>query len=159
MNLDYYARYYVEHKALPRALYTEGVRLLRSFMLEGQDAILGYYNKVSNINQMYKCPYNRADFDVNFRTYVRGEESCVVLRVEMPQPEEPLLCRAIYLCYGTRGGYELYVTSELTEMGSYCICCWTDTVCHMNFGDAPVDPNDEMDMAAELFWNSVCSFS
>lgn len=99
MNLEYYARYYVEHKALPRALYTEGVRMLRSFMLEGRDAMLGFYDRIGAINPMYKCPYNRADFDVNFRTYVRGEESCVVLRVEMPQPEEPLLCRAIYLCY------------------------------------------------------------
>lgn len=25
----------------------------------------------------------------------------------------------------------------------------------MNFGDAPEDANDEMDMAADLFWRSV----
>ena len=79
----------------------------------------------------------------------------MVLRVEMPEPEQPLLCRAVYLCYGTKGGYELYVTSELAEDGSYYICAWSDHGAHHNFGEAPADPNDEMDMAAELFWRSI----
>ena len=92
---------------------------------------------------------------VNFRTYIRDNDSCIVLRVEMPEPERPLLCRAVYLCYGTKGGYELYVTSELAEDGSYYICVWSDQGAHYNFGDAPADPNDEMDMAAELFWRSI----
>ena len=37
----------------------------------------------------------------------------------------------------------------------YYICAWTDRGQHINFGDAPADPSDEMDMAAELFWRSI----
>lgn len=34
MDLEFYARYYLEHKALSNALYNEGPQLLNSFMLE-----------------------------------------------------------------------------------------------------------------------------
>ena len=37
----------------------------------------------------------------------------------------------------------------------YLICGWTDNGRHLNFGNAPDDPSDEMDLAAELFWRSI----
>ena len=154
MDLEFHIRYFIEHKALPSNLYSEGARLLSRFMISGKNAVLDYYKK-ADATTSYDCPFSLGDFDVNFRTYIRDDDSCMVLRIEMPEPEQPLLCRAVYLCYGTRGGYELYVTSELAEDGSYYICAWMERGQHINFGDAPADPSDEMDMAAELFWRSI----
>lgn len=154
MDLDFHIRYFIEHKALPSNLYSEGARLLSRFMISGKNAVLDYYKK-ADATTSYDCLFTLDDFDVNFRTYIRDDDSCMVLRIEMPEPEQPLLCRSVYLCYGTRGGYELYVTSELAEDGSYYICAWTERGQHFNFGDAPADPSDEMDMAAELFWRSI----
>lgn len=155
MDLEFYARYYLEHKALPNALYNEGPRLLNSFMLDGGKAMHSFYDRVTAANPSYCCPYSENDFYVNYRVYIRDNDSCMVLRVQMPTLEHPLLCRAVYLCYGTRGGYELYVTSERMEDGSYCICSWDECGQHHNWGDAPADPNAEMDMAADLFWRSI----
>lgn len=154
MDLDFHVRYFMEHKALPSNLYTEGMRLLSRFMISGGKAMLDYYAKAEE-STPFECNYNTEDFGINFRTYIRDNDSCMVLRIEMPEPERPLLCRAVYLCYGTRGGYELYVTSELAEDGTYYICAWDEQAQHFNFGDAPSDPSDEMDMAAELFWRSI----
>ena len=154
MDLDFHVRYFIEHKALPSNLYSEGARLISRFMISGKNAVLDYYKK-ADATSSYECNYELNDFGINFRTYIRNNDSCMVLRIEMPEPERPLLCRAVYLCYGTRGGYELYVTSELAEDGSYYICAWDELAQHHNFGDAPADPSDEMDMAAELFWRSI----
>ena len=155
MDLNFHVRYFMEHNALPSALYNEGARLLSSFMMTGGKTMTGFYEKAASANPSYCCPYDVADFNVNFRTYIRNEDTCMVLRVEMPEPEQALLCRAVYLCYGTKGGYELYVTSELAEDGSYYLCAWSSQGAHHNFGDAPADPSDEMDMASDLFWQLI----
>lgn len=155
MALEFEARYFLEHKALPNALYNEGARLIRSFLIDRGAYMLKQYNRLTEITPEYECPYTDEDFKVNFRSYIRDQEMCMVLRLEMPEPEQPLLCRAVYLCYGTKGGYELYVTSEFAEDGNYYICAWNDVGCHFNFGEAPSDPSDEMDMAADLFWRSI----
>ena len=155
MALKFEARYFLEHKALPKALYNEGASMLRSFLVERENFMMKQYDRLASFSAEYDCPYCNKDFEVNFRTYVRDQETCMVLRVEMPEPEQPLLCRAVYLCYGTKGGYKLYVTSELAEDGNYYICAWNEAAHHFNFGAAPADPSDEMDMAAELFWRSI----
>ena len=155
MAREFNIRYFLEHKALPNALYNEGARLIRHFLIEQGGYMLKQYNRFTGITPKYKCPYTDEDFKVNFRSYIRDQEMCMVLRLEMPEPEQPLLCRAIYLCYGTKGGYELYVTSEFAEDGNYYICAWNDAGYHFNFGEAPADPSDEMDMAADLFWRSI----
>ena len=155
MALEFEARYFLEHKALPNTLYNEGARLLHFFLIEKEQFMLKQYERLHAISPEYICPYVASDFEVSFRTYIREQETCMILRIEMPSPEQPLLCRAVYLCYGTKGGYELYVTSELAEDGNYYICAWNDAGYHFNFGETPADPSDEMDMAAELFWRSI----
>ena len=152
MGLNFHARYALEHKILPGIFYDEGPRLLRKFMLDGGNVMSNYYGRIARATPSYECPYSDTDFSVAFRTYVRDSETCMILRVEMPEPEHALLCRAIYLCYGTRGGYDLYATTELCAAGSHCRCAWSDDGHHINFGNALDDPNEEMDAMADMFW-------
>lgn len=43
MDLDFHIRYFIEHKALPSNLYSEGARLLSRFMISGKNAVLDYH--------------------------------------------------------------------------------------------------------------------
>lgn len=155
MDLNFHARYILEHKILPEIFYDEGPRLLRKFMLDGGKVMSDYYGRIVSATPSYDCPYSDTDFHVVFRTYIRDAETCMILRVGMPEPERPLLCRAIYLCYGTRGGYDLYATRELAADGSHFLCAWSEDGYHINFGDSVDDPNEEMDAVADLFWQLV----
>ena len=101
MSVGFYYRYFLEHKLLPNALYNEGSRLLSTFMINKGQAMCDFYQKVTSVTPSYPIPYDRDDCTIDFRTYIRDSESCIVLRIEMPEPEKPLLCRAVYLCYGT----------------------------------------------------------
>lgn len=58
----------------------------------------GFYDSVTAANPSYCYPYSENDFYANYRVYIRDNDSCMVLRVQMPTPEYPLLCRAVYLC-------------------------------------------------------------
>ena len=155
MDLNFHARYILEHKILPGIFYDEGPRLLSKFMLDGGKVMGDYYGRIAQATPSYECPYDNTDFFVSFRTYIRDAENCMILRIEMPEPERPLLCRAVYLCYGTRGGYDLYATSELAADGSHCLCAWSEDGYHINFGDAHEDPDKEMDSVVDLFWQLV----
>ena len=152
MALEYEARYFVEHKGLPQAFYSDGSRLLNWLLLQKGNAIRNYYAKLENANADYLCPYEADDFAIGYRKYIRGNDSCCVVRVEMPAPEELRLCRAVYLVMGDYGFDELYLTSELNEFGTYFLCAWDEVGAHFNFGEAPEDDSDEMDRAATLFW-------
>ncbi len=155
MDLNFHARYILEHKILPGIFYDEGPRLLSKFMLDGGKVMGDYYGRITQATPSYECPYDNTDFFVSFRTYIRDAETCMILRIEMPEPERPLLCRAVYLCYGTRGGYDLYATSELAADGSHCLCAWSEDGYHINFGDAHEDSDKEMDSVVDLFWQLV----
>ena len=43
MTLEYHARYFVEHKGLPHAFYTEGCRLLSLLLAKEGQALRDYY--------------------------------------------------------------------------------------------------------------------
>ena len=40
MDLDFHIRYFIEHKALPSNLYSEGARLLSRFMISGKKEVI-----------------------------------------------------------------------------------------------------------------------
>ena len=155
MGLESEARYYMEHKALPKALYNEGPRLLAAFLCGTDSAMVDFYRKAEKANPEYICPYNNNDFSVISQTYKRGQDSVLVVRIGMPKPEAVPLCRAIYLCYGSRSGFEFYLTSELSEDGGFLLCGWSRENMHFNFGAAPEKNSAEMDRAADLFWEMV----
>jgi len=152
MALEYEARYFVEHKGLPQAFYTDGTRLLKLLILDKGNALRNYYEKLEMVNPDYVCPYEASDFVVDYRKYIRGNDSCLVIRVELPAPEGVRLCRAIYFVMGDYGSEELYFTSELNAEGTFFLCAWDEDGAHYNFSDAPDDDSDEMDKTASLFW-------
>lgn len=157
MRREFRIRYFLEHKVLPVAFYGDGIHLRDSLLHSSTNTMYQFYEHAEETEYEYQCPYNESDFDVAIRTYIRGDNASIIIRVGMPEPEYPLLCRAVYLCYGADDSNAFYVTSELNENGGYYICGWSNRGIHINFGETATDPSDEMDLAAEIFGRMIAN--
>lgn len=155
MTPEFEVRYFLEHKVLPVAFYGDGEHLKKTLVNDPMNVMLQFYEHAEDVSSNYICPYGAKDFDLSMRTYIRNDHFCIVLRMGMPKVEAPLLCRAVYLCYGSEETEALYITSELNENGEYFLCAWSNRGVHFNFGEAPINRSDEMDKAAELFWRMI----
>ena len=102
-------------------------------------------------NQDYHCPYSEAEFLESHTVYHAKDGETLVLRVQMPEPEDELLCRAVYLCFAQDSSDLLFFTSEKTKGSTYNLCARAKNGMHLCFGDAPERIQDEFDLAAELF--------
>lgn len=155
MTPEFQVRYFLEHKVLPVAFYGDGDHLKKTLVHDPKNVMLQFYEHAEDVSGAYVCPYGEEDFDLSMRTYIRDDQFCIVLRMGMPEVEAPLLCRAVYLCYGSEESSAFYVTSELAENGEYFLCGWSNKGVHFNFGEAPETKNEETDQAADLFWRMI----
>ena len=62
MPIEFDVRYFLEHKAMPRALYATGAQLMASLMQSKGAAVRGFYRKAERANPSYQCPYSDKDF-------------------------------------------------------------------------------------------------
>ena len=141
-------RYYLEHEAMPRTLYTAGPQIISALLLKGNKAVAQYYKKAEMFHRGYSCPYTETDFDVMHREYIADDHSFLVIRVGLPQPSTAPLCRAVYFCTSNEHNGDFYITSELDATGAYFLCCWTADHSHMILG---VASEDEYDQVAECY--------
>ena len=81
----------------------------------------------------------------------------LIVRIEMPEPQNCGLCRAVYLCYRDRNGDNLYFTSELTDKGKYALYCRQETGRQLCCDDAPDDLAEELDLLANEYWHLVAA--
>ena len=148
-------RYAVEQYALPALLYSSGPMLLLRMMGTQGAEMIKIYNSFGEKADGFSCPYTEADFTETHTVFDREDDSVLVIRIGMPQPERALQSRAVYLCYGRKGGDNLYVTSELNVDGGFFLCGRLEGEVHVNFGDAPEKAKEELDRVAALFWEFV----
>ena len=148
MPIEFDVRYFLEHEAMPRALYATGAQLMASLLQSKGAAVRGFYRKAERANPSYQCPYSDKDFSVDYQEFTNKKDSALIIRIRMPKPKISPLCRAVYLCYGKKTPKNMYFTSELSPSGDYCLCGWTRDDVHLNFGDSSAK---EFDRVAELF--------
>ena len=139
-------RLHVEQHLIPAALYSDGPMLLYRLMGDATAEIRKFYSQagIENLDLFVQ---------ENHRVYYREDTSVLVIRIGMPDPEDVLQSRAVYLCYCSKNGDNLYFSSELAEEGNYLLCCKPDSkIFHMICGDAPDDTQKEFDMVADCYW-------
>ena len=141
MPIEFDVRYFLEHKAMPRALYATGAQLMASLMQSKGAAVRGFYRKAERARSEEHTSELQSQHHISYA-------SVLIIRIRMPEPEASPLCRAVYLCYGKKTPKNMYFTSELSPSGDYCICGWTRDEVHLNFGDSSAK---EFDRVAELF--------
>ena len=152
MSIEFDIRYFLEHKALPKALYDSGAQLMASLMSDRGAAVREFYRKAELANPNYHCPYTEKDFSVDYLEFGRDakhKDPVLIFRIRMPQPEASPLCRSVYLCYAKERPDVMYFTSELTPSGGYSICGWSRAGAHLNIEDAS---DKGLVRIAELFW-------
>ena len=149
MKLDFQVRYFLEHKALPQALWNNREQLLLSLLRENQKAMMEFYKRAETANPLYQCHYTPEQFSMSYREYIKQKRSVFIMRIGMPAPEQSPLCRAVYFCFAGDDCEDAYFTSELTPAGQFYLCAWADNDVHMNYGD---ETAEDFDRIAELFW-------
>lgn len=139
-------RLLVEQHLIPDALYSDGPMLLYRLMGDAITEMRKFYSRAGLEN-------SKLTVQENHRVYYRDETSVLVIRIGMPAPERVLQSRAVYLCYCSKDGDNLYFTSELAADGDYLLCCRPGgKIAHMICGDAPDDEQKEFDMVADRYW-------
>ena len=152
MNENESVRYYIEHEAMPRALYSEGGQMITDLLIKGGGAIAGYYELAEKTNPDFSSPYTEEDFSVSQREYSDDGLSVMVLRIGMPPASATHLCRAVYICTTADNRGDLYMTSEFESEGEYYLCGWTPEHAHMFFGEAA---ENEYDQAAGFYMTMI----
>lgn len=155
MDQDLAIRYRIEQEVLPAALYNEGPRLMAALMCSAGKCMVDCFRNAEQEEQGYVCPYSEKDFSVYSQVYNKEKASVLIMRIGMPEPDLEPLSRAIYLCYGNKAGYELYLTSELSGKAAFSLCGRLHNGNHIMFGKVPNKPSREMEMAAELYWDAM----
>ena len=92
MPIVFDVRYFLEHKAMPRALYATGAQLMASLMQSKGAAVRGFYRKAERANPSYQCPYSDKDFSVDYQEFTNKKDSVLIIRIRMPEPETSPLC-------------------------------------------------------------------
>ncbi len=146
--MEYEVRYFMEHKALPQALYTNRASLLLN-LLRGDKVMSDFYAKAESANPDYNCSYDASQFSVSHREYINEDNAVFIVRIGMPEPESSPLCRAVYICFSGDNYKDMYFTSELAPDGQFFLCGWSANDVHLNFGSTS---EDEFARVAELFW-------
>ncbi|MBR3966425.1 MAG: hypothetical protein IKJ91_05045 [Clostridia bacterium] len=149
MSLEYEMRYFLEHKALPKALHESRAQLMASLLRGKGQAMIEFYKKAERANPKYHCPYTLEQFSMSYREYINQNRSVFIMRIGMPEPEQSPLCRAVYICFAGDGCEDAYFTSELAPNNKFFLCAWADNNVHLNYGNEAVE---NFDRVAELFW-------
>ena len=140
------SRYEVEQHLLPQELYTSGPRLLSRLLHDANGVMHDLYAAagISDLDYVFRETYKVCTKDFG---------SVLIVRIEMPEPQDCGLCRAVYLCYCDRDGDNLYFTSELANNGKYALYCRQETGRQLCSAEAPDDLAEELDLVAAEYWD------
>ena len=132
-------RYYFEHRMLPKAFYQAPEETIAS-LLE-----TGLYDRWSSYTAAhdYAAPYNAEAFDAR---EMMQDSGIRMLMLEMPQPENTLLCYRIYLCFDRDTGTSAYFTAEYSKYeGVFDECCllcgWKPDGTHQYYSEGQILPD------------------
>ena len=141
-------RYIVEQHLLPRRLYSSGALLLYEIMCCAPEVIRKMYAEAGSTESLTASMCIETH-----RVFYEKDSSLLVIRVGMPEPDEVLLSRAVYLCYHDRGGDPLYFTSERAADGTYFLCVRDSSGTRYLLGEAPKEAEEELCQVAQHYWS------
>ena len=152
MNAASLVRYKLEQHDLPDLFFKNSSSFLLKMMGTQGTAIMDLYRQAEAKNKNYRCPYSEEEFLQSHTVFHDQSDDTLVLRIQMPEPEQPALSRAIYLCYAQKSSDQLFFTSEKAEKGGgYELYAWTSKGAHLSFGVAPEPAKEEFRLVARQF--------
>ena len=135
-------RYYFEHKLLPRCYFEDTISFVGAIFEAYREDVESNSNPLFDMisglaeKQGIELPYSEEQFRAE--TIVLDEDN-IMIRICLPEPEEPILCSEIYLVFCIEDfSKKRYFTVELLERkwlrNIYCLCEWEEDGFHGNHG-------------------------
>ena len=149
-------RYLLEHELLPKTVLSENGK--RAIIMLAQDCggmLVDFMNSVfGRFDKNYRCPYSVEDFAVVTRSFDRSDEKprFFVHRVIMPEPEAPPQCFCVFVCHDADFENVSYYTLEKSFDDSRCLCGWSESGAHFNYGTTDDDPEALTERLAEWYY-------
>lgn len=145
-------RYAFEHQILPHLFYEDKEQFV-GMVLQDKGVL---YEIISSIfdKEGVENPYVDEEFEVE---PIRLSEDVLMLKITLPEPEEPILCSDIYLVYSVDDlSTKRYFTVELLERKwlkkSYCLCEREKNGFHCNHGIIPNNTKKREEKIIHLFY-------
>jgi len=152
-------RYHFEHELLTKYYFEKTVPFLAE-MFESygnEDEIDNFlYDMIKELAEKNNIdfPYSEEQYKVDLCNL---NEEDFMIRISLPEPEEPLLCSYIYLVFPIEDfSGKRYFTVELVEeerkKKTYCLCEWEEDGFHRNHGYVLNDIERIEDKVMQLFY-------
>ena len=150
-------RYRLEQKILPNTFYKDKDKFLDSVLDKGGKFF-------SDLFVLFAPPesavYDENDFTVSaikldYRDEDDKKTEIYIVIVDMPTPEEMLLCRRLYFCYEEKSDTARCFTSELSFTGDYYLCSVIIGEEKGDYGIAPEDTEIEFRKIGNTFLKQI----
>lgn len=135
-------RYYFEHELLPQYYFEDTVPFLgeiyEAYREDARSSRNLLFEMISEMatRQEIAFPYSQEQYKAEI---VGVNEDELMIRISLPEPEDVMLCYAIYLLFSMEDfSKKRYFTIELLERKwlrkSYCLCERKEDGFHCNYG-------------------------
>lgn len=159
MNITEF-RYYFEHQLMPNQFFHDTVPFLFELIGDGEEEIRDIgafvYHLFFKVAQKAEVtvPYSKDDFRADLWDLDNGD---YMLRIDMPEPQESLQCKTIFLLFNTDFSHLRYFTVELMEIKwkrkRYVLCEWMEEF-HLNHGPVSNDSDEIEKIVVKKFHRS-----
>lgn len=135
------SRYYIEQTYLPHVLFKNerlGKSFLTGLMEDGGKMMHTLFDSIYKTRDE-DCPYSADQFSVKTEEVAVKDtvaKFCVVT-VDLPKPEEMLLCSRIFICFGPSFEKLRYFLVERSFDSEFALCHRDGEGAHLNYGKAP----------------------
>ncbi len=140
--------YYLEHRLLPEMFYGGDRETIKK--LSDSKYYSGVVEELNRKDHKEEITLKEEDFTVTGGT-IKGTDA-LILKIDMPEPNEAPLCRTVYMLCSNDMQERAYYTVERYENGTYGLCGWLAPNMHVGF-EMGIDysPLGERLKAQELF--------
>lgn len=153
-------RYYFEQQLLPKYYFEDGLSFVwELFEAYREDAEINsnpLFELISKLaeKQGIELPYSQEQFKGEVIVLDEGE---LMIRLSLPEPEEPILCSDIYLAFSVDNfSKKRYFIVELLERKwlrkTYCLCEREENGFRCNYGIIPNSIKKREDIIIHLFY-------
>lgn len=143
-------RQIVEQAIIPDILYTDGPMLLMRILGNPLPEIKRFYSLAGTDDFCLK------GYQEHHIVFYQGMMSLLVICIQMPRPIQAPHCRAVYLCYCSHNGENLYFTSELNRAGTFSLVARQEEHLPQVVSEtSAISIDEEMKLVAKSYWELI----
>lgn len=149
------SRYYIEQTYLPQVVFSNeqlGEELLNGLLeCDAKNMYLMFSSVYKDRGE--ECPYSEDQFVIRVEEVFGKDNSTnfCVITINMPEPEEMLLCSRIFICLEPALKNLRYFLVEKSFDDEYALCGKNGEGAHSNYGPAPGSEIEQFKKVCEIY--------